>query len=145
MGSGNPLSVLTARSSLNTINRMVKSQVVDTPQVATSHTLDVLFGAMASPARRFMLARLSQGSAIVSELGNHLDMSPPAVSKHLRVLEDAGLVKRIREGRTQRIRLLQGSLEPAAEFMGQFWSDSFDALTAHLEAEEDPVPRERKP
>lgn len=95
--------------------------------------LSGLFGAMASPARRVMLRRLARGEAIVSELGAPLDMSAPAVSKHLRVLERAGLVDRRREGRTHFIRLQPSAFAPAADFMAAFWSEAFDALEQHLE------------
>jgi DNA-binding transcriptional ArsR family regulator len=60
-------------------------------------------------------------------------MSAPAVSKHLRVLEDAGLVDRRKEGRTHHIRLRRSAFAPAAEFMAAFWGDAFDALEQRLD------------
>jgi DNA-binding transcriptional ArsR family regulator len=95
--------------------------------------LSGLFGAMASPARRVMLRRLARGEAIVSELAAPLEMSAPAVSRHLRVLEQAGLVDRRREGRTHYIRLQRSAFAPAADFMADFWTEAFDALEQHMD------------
>jgi len=95
--------------------------------------LDHLFGALASPARRTMLRRLARGDAIVSELAAPLEMSGPAVSRHLRVLQAAGLIDRSKEGRTHHIRLRRGAFVPAAEFMSAFWGDALDALEQHLD------------
>lgn len=105
------------------------------PTAETDGALDGLFGAMSNPVRRKLLRRLAHGEATVGELGSPLAMSAPAVSRHLRVLEAAGLVERHRNGRVHHIRLQRRALAPAAAFMGSFWSDAFDTLAAQLEAE----------
>ena len=103
--------------------------------VNRSVQLDEIYGALASPARRHMLRRLAAGEASVAELGAPLTMSAPAVSRHLRVLEAAGLVDRSRQGRTHCIRLRREALRPASAWLTEFWRSAFDALEAHLAAE----------
>lgn len=87
------------------INRMVNS----------SASLDATFSALSDPSRRAILASLSESERTVGELARPLPMSLPAVSKHLRVLEGAGLVTRRREGRTHHVRLVPSALAPAEE------------------------------
>lgn len=97
--------------------------------------LDAIFGALADPTRRAMLARLAAGEFGTSELAEPFDMSLVAVSKHLGVLERAGLVERQREGRVRRCRLVADPLKEAAEWMERyrvFWEDQFDRLAAFL-------------
>ena len=93
------------------------------------------FAALADPTRREILARLAQGEATVSELAAPFDMSFAAVSKHLRVLQEAGLVTRGRDAQYRPARLDARPLEAASRWIGdyaEFWSDSFDALGALL-------------
>ena len=89
------------------------------------------FAALADPTRRAMLARLSQGTATVGELAEPFAMSFAAVSKHLRVLEDAGLVSRGRDAQYRPARLDARPLAAASDWIStyeQFWSDSFGSL-----------------
>jgi DNA-binding transcriptional ArsR family regulator len=93
--------------------------------------LNHTFGALADPTRRAILMELAEGERSVSELAEPFDMSLPAISKHLGVLEAAGLISRERQGRVRRCRLepepLAGALEWIAQY-GQFWEDSLDSL-----------------
>ncbi|MFC1491254.1 ArsR/SmtB family transcription factor [Nitrospinota bacterium] len=101
----------------------------------SSSALDKMFSALADPTRRAILSRLAQGESSVGELAAPFDMSLPAVSKHLRVLEGAGLMTREREGRVHRCRLNPESLKDAVEwfsFYRQFWEGQFDALSNYL-------------
>jgi DNA-binding transcriptional ArsR family regulator len=100
--------------------------------------LDTTFAALSDVTRRGILARLVQGETSVSELAAPYKMSLPAVSKHLRVLEDAGLVKRHKDGRVHRCRLVAEPMKDAAEWIEryrQFWEHQFDALADYLEEE----------
>src|SRR5580698_11257482 len=101
--------------------------------------LDSTFAALSDATRRGILARLArQGETSVSELAAPYKMSLPAVSKHLRVLEDAGLVKRHKDGRVHRCRLVAEPMKDAAEWIEryrQFWEHQFDALADYLEEE----------
>lgn len=97
--------------------------------------LSRIFAALADPTRRALLARLSRGSAVVGELAEPFDISFAAVSKHLRVLEGAGLVSRGRDAQYRPAYLNAQPLKDAADWIDdyrQFWSDSFDALDEHL-------------
>jgi DNA-binding transcriptional ArsR family regulator len=93
--------------------------------------LNHTFGALADPTRRAILMELAEGERSVSELAEPFDMSLPAISKHLGVLEAAGLISRERQGRVRRCRLepepLAGALEWIAQ-SGRFWEESFDSL-----------------
>jgi DNA-binding transcriptional ArsR family regulator len=97
--------------------------------------LDVVFGALADPTRRAILARLSEGEASVGELAEPFDVSLQAISKHLKVLESAGLVTRSKTAQWRPCRLRP---EPLADANGwletyrQLWETSFDRLSAHL-------------
>ena len=99
--------------------------------VKRSEGLDETFSALADPTRREILVSLGDGDRTVSELAEPFDMSLPAISKHLTVLERAGLITREREGRVRRCHLER---EPLAEAMrwiadyGRFWEESFDSL-----------------
>ncbi|HEY4002249.1 MAG TPA: metalloregulator ArsR/SmtB family transcription factor [Candidatus Xenobia bacterium] len=98
--------------------------------------LSVTLSALADPTRRAILARLATGEASVTELSEPFDMSMPAISKHLKVLEEAGLVKRGREGQWRPCRLDPQPLQEVAEwveFYRQFWSQSFDRLDEYLQ------------
>lgn len=104
----------------------------------SSSLLDRTFAALANPTRRAMVRRLSRGEATVGELGAPFAMSIQAVSKHLIVLERAGLVQRARDGRLRRVSLKQESLAPARDWIDgvrQQWERRFDQLAAFLDAE----------
>lgn len=99
--------------------------------------LDLTFAALADPTRRAILLRLAKGEANVSELAKPFQMSQPAISKHLKVLEDAGLVRVGQDGRSRPRRLEKKGFEQAGEFIGQmanFWPERFERLGAFLEA-----------
>jgi DNA-binding transcriptional ArsR family regulator len=106
--------------------------------------LDAVFSALADPTRRRIIARLSAGPASVGELAEPFSISLPAVSKHLSVLERAGLVRRERDGRIQRCQLDARPLEAASEFIERyrtFWEDSLDQLAQYLEGKDDDASR----
>jgi DNA-binding transcriptional ArsR family regulator len=93
--------------------------------------LDETFAALADPTRRAILVALAEGDRSVSELAAPFDVSLPAISKHLGVLERAGLVTREREGRVRRCSLEREPLADALEWIaeyGRFWEQSFDSL-----------------
>jgi DNA-binding transcriptional ArsR family regulator len=98
--------------------------------------LDATFGALADPTRRAILARLALGEAMVTELAEPFAMSLPAISKHLRVLESAGLLERQIDGRVHRCRLAAEPLKDASAWIAQyraFWETQLDALATYLE------------
>jgi DNA-binding transcriptional ArsR family regulator len=100
-----------------------------------SRDLSITFGALADPTRRAILARLASGEATVSELGEPFEMSGPAISKHLKVLERAGLISRGREAQWRPCRLVGAPLKDAADWLEEyrrFWEDSFDRLDDYL-------------
>ncbi len=93
------------------------------------------FAALADPTRRSILAVLSRGDATVTDIAAPFAMSLPAVSKHLQVLERAGLISRGRDARWRPARLNAATLAPAADWIDdyrRFWERSFDALDDHL-------------
>ena len=97
--------------------------------------LSTIFAALADPTRRAILARLVSGEASVTELGGPFEMSLPAVSKHLKVLERAGLIARGREAQWRPCRLEAGPLKDAADWLEhyrRFWEQSFDRLDDYL-------------
>jgi DNA-binding transcriptional ArsR family regulator len=105
----------------------------------TSETdaLSLTFGALADPTRRAILARLASGEASVKELAEPFEMSLPAVSKHLKVLERAGLISRGREAQWRPCRLEPGPLKDLDAYLQnyrQFWEESMDRLGEYLEA-----------
>src|SRR5512141_103548 len=98
--------------------------------------LDATFFALADPTRRAILARLASGEASVAELAAPFDMTQPAVSKHLRVLERAGLIVRGRDAQRRPSRLEARPLEVAVEWLEnyrKFWEGRFERLDALLE------------
>ena len=98
-------------------------------------TLSPVFSALADPTRRAILLRLMQGDASVAELGAPFAMSQPAVSKHLRVLEHAGLISRTRVATARYSHLEATPMRDASEWMlryRKFWNQSFDKLDAAL-------------
>src|SRR5690242_1602104 len=97
--------------------------------------LDATFAALADPTRRAILARLARGEASVTELAAPFDMSLPAISKHLKVLERAGLIARSRDAQSRPCRLQARPLEQAAQWLERyraFWEESFDRLDDYL-------------
>jgi DNA-binding transcriptional ArsR family regulator len=100
---------------------------------------DAAFLALADPTRRAIVERLANGEATVSQLAAPFDMALPSVSKHLRVLERAGLMTQERVGRTRVCRLNRAPLDDLAAWLGRytdFWNDKLDALAAHIERSE---------
>jgi DNA-binding transcriptional ArsR family regulator len=103
-------------------------------------SLDHVFSALSDPTRRAILERLTRSEATVTELAAPFAMSLPAVSKHLRVLENAGLIVRKIEGRIHVVSLRSEALRDASEWLNhyrQFWSAQFDSLTDYLLETED--------
>jgi DNA-binding transcriptional ArsR family regulator len=97
--------------------------------------LDDTFSALADPTRRAILARLALGEASVNELVAPFRLSQPAISKHLKVLERAGLISRGRVAQTRPCRLEAAPLKAAAEWIEhyrRFWTESFDRLDEYL-------------
>jgi DNA-binding transcriptional ArsR family regulator len=100
-----------------------------------SRSLDRTFGALADPTRRRILEHLAHGDRCVTELARPYSMSLPAVSKHLRVLENAGLIRRRRDGRVHRLQLEAAPMQHAQEWIEEyrrFWEESFDRLDEYL-------------
>jgi DNA-binding transcriptional ArsR family regulator len=98
-------------------------------------SLSATFAALADPTRRAILARLALGELSVTELAEPFEMSLPAVSKHLRVLERAGLIARTREAQWRPCQLSAGPLKDVADWIEhyrRFWTESFDRLDAYL-------------
>jgi DNA-binding transcriptional ArsR family regulator len=109
-------------------NQMVKL-------LAADDRLSVIFGALADPTRRAILARLAIGDQTVSELTAPFAISMPAISRHLKVLQRAGLISRTRSGQHVSAVLRAAPLQEATDWMEryrQFWDDSLDRLDAHL-------------
>jgi DNA-binding transcriptional ArsR family regulator len=101
-----------------------------------SDPLSVTFAALADPTRRAILAHLAQGEASVTELAQPFQMSLPAISKHLKVLERARLITRSREAQWRPCRLEAESLKAAADWIElyrQFWEDNLDRLDDYLQ------------
>lgn len=102
----------------------------------TSEQLNATFSALADPTRRAVLARLISGEASVTELAAPHDMSLPAFSKHLKVLERAGLITRSREAQWRPCRLAPEPLKEATDWLNQyrrFWEASFDRMETYLQ------------
>lgn len=100
-----------------------------------SDPLSLTFAALADPTRRAILARLAQGEASVKDLSAPFDMSQPAISKHLRVLERAGLIEQGRRAQWRPRRLRAGPLRDIADWVNQYkrhWEESFERLDAYL-------------
>jgi DNA-binding transcriptional ArsR family regulator len=109
------------------INRLVQDM--------TASTLDATFAALADPTRRAILARLSGGEASVTELAQPFNMTMPAVSKHLKVLERAGLITRGREAQWRPCRLKASPLKDVADWVAEYrehWEQRFDRLDQYL-------------
>jgi DNA-binding transcriptional ArsR family regulator len=113
-------------STLLIFNQMVKY---------SARTLDRTFAALADPTRRRIIAHLTRGDRRVTDLARPHAMSLPAVSKHLRVLENAGLLRRRRQGRVHEIQLDAKPLKEAAKWVEdyrKFWEGSLDRLAGYL-------------
>ncbi|WP_432285093.1 metalloregulator ArsR/SmtB family transcription factor [Aminobacter sp. BA135] len=101
----------------------------------TKDHLDATFASLADPTRRAILARLAQGEATVNELAEPFEMSLPAISRHLKVLERAGLISRGREAQWRPCRLEAGPLKDIANWVERyrrFWDQSFDRMADYL-------------
>ena len=97
--------------------------------------LSVTFAALADPTRRAILARLAEGETSVKELAKPFEMSPPAVTKHLKVLERAGLIARSREAQWRPCRLKAKPMKEAVDWLEgyrRFWEESFNRLDDYL-------------
>ena len=102
---------------------------------AAPQQLDLVFAALADPTRRAILARLAAGEATVNELVAPFALSQPTISKHLKVLEGAGLVSRGRSAQTRPVRLNAAPLAGAAQWIGdyrRFWEESLDQLDTYV-------------
>ena len=109
-------------------NRMVQQNM-------TQERLDATFSALADPTRRAILARLASGETSVSELAEPFAMSLPAISKHLKVLQRAGLIERGREAQWRPCRLAAAPLKDASDWLEhyrRFWEESLDRLEEYL-------------
>jgi DNA-binding transcriptional ArsR family regulator len=121
---------------------MKKNRRAATPAIMLSQmvkraedSLGATFGALADPTRRAIVERLTRGEASVGELAEPFDMSLPAISKHLSVLEDAGLLVRTKEGRIRHCRLIEEPMRDAFEWIatyGSFWEEQLDSLGRFL-------------
>jgi len=104
-------------------------------QNMTADRLDATFSALADPTRRAILARLASGKTSVSELAEPFAMSLPAISKHLKVLQRAGLIERGREAQWRPCKLSAGPLKDASDWLEsyrRFWDESLDRLEEYL-------------
>lgn len=116
----------------------------------TSDRLDVTFLALADPTRRAILARLARGEASVTELAEPFDMSQPAVSKHLKILERAGLVSRGRDAQRRPCKLEGKPLEAVHAWLERYrqvWDANFarlDALLVELQPPEPPAQKKKR-
>jgi DNA-binding transcriptional ArsR family regulator len=107
-----------------------------TATATATDRLDRTFAALADPTRRAILTRLTEGQATVTELAEPFEMTLPAVSKHLKVLERAGLVARGRQRQWRPARLDAGPLKEVAEWTEpyrRFWEESYDRLDEYLD------------
>lgn len=114
---------------------MVKGRAVAAPARVD---LDAVFAALAHPIRRSIIERLSAGECTVGDLAEPHDVSLPAISRHLRVLEDAGLLEQTPDGRVRRCQLNAQPLSAAFGWLVQyrlFWEDALDALARRVEGE----------
>jgi DNA-binding transcriptional ArsR family regulator len=104
-------------------------------RIAKDDRLDLIFGALADRTRRALLARLGEAPAKITDLAAPFDMSLPAVSKHVRILERAGLVRRTIDGRVHRCALEPGPLEEADQWLARYralWEDALESLARYV-------------
>jgi DNA-binding transcriptional ArsR family regulator len=109
--------------------------------------LNATFAALADPTRRAILARLAEGEASVKDLSAPFDMSQPAISKHLRVLERAGLIEQGRQAQWRPRRLRAGPLRDIADWVNQYrrhWEESFERLDEYLREVQSHQPEQEK-
>ena len=95
--------------------------------------LDLVFGALSDPTRRQMLRKLARGDFRVTEIAEHHDLSLPAISKHLKVLERAGLIRRLRQGTRHIIQLRTGQLRKASKWLDFYRTESWAPQLERLE------------
>jgi len=135
-GAGHPEHAPGRTGWRRTSRRRILNQVVEyQPNPGSETGLDRTFAALADPTRRALLARLDRGPATVSELAEPFEMSLAAVSKHLRVLERAGLLRRHVKGREHHCSLDAAPLVPAVDFAASYvrsWEQRLDALEGYL-------------
>jgi DNA-binding transcriptional ArsR family regulator len=113
----------------------------------TPDALSTTFAALADPTRRAILARLATGETSVKELSEPFEMSQPAISKHLKVLEKAGLIARGRDAQWRPARLKAAPLKNAADWLDDyrlFWEQSFDRLDEYLKRLQAQTPKDIK-
>ena len=113
----------------------------------TDDRLDAIFAALADPTRRTMLARLARGEASVKELSRPFEISAPAITKHLKVLERAGLITRGRDAQWRPCRLNAAPLRDASSWIDQYrrsWEQSFDRLDEYVATLTRAPPRPRR-
>lgn len=102
--------------------------------------LNLIFSALSDPTRRAMLLSLAQEEQAIAELSAPFDMSKSAITKHVKVLENAGLLRRTIDGRVHHCRLQTEPLQVASEWMDfyqKFWNEKFDAMDAYLAKQKD--------
>ncbi|MCU1457874.1 MAG: ArsR family transcriptional regulator [Actinomycetia bacterium] len=115
---------------------------------AVEDDLSLTFAALADPTRRSILARLAEGDATVNELAAPFSLTQQAVSKHLKVMERAGLISRTRVAQSRPCRLEPARLDVAADWIERHrhvWTERFDQLDEHLTKLRNTPPKERKP
>ena len=113
----------------------------------SARRLDATFSSLADPTRRAIVQRLARGTATVKELAAPFQVSLPAISKHLRILEQAGLLKRQKQGRVHHCRLDTDRLAEAGKWIEHykaFWEQRFDALDTYLQSSPQPSSRKEK-
>ncbi len=111
----------------------------ETAAAAGASELDRVFGALSDPTRRRIVSRLSHGEATLTELAEPFDLTMPGLSKHVSVLEDAGIVHKWRVGRSRYCRLIPERLQEADEWIQTqtaFWNQRLDGLQNYLEGED---------
>jgi DNA-binding transcriptional ArsR family regulator len=116
--------------------KLINQRVNHVPVVAPLDPLTTTFAALADPTRRAILARLALGETSVSELSKPFDISAPAISKHLKVLERAGLITRGREAQWRPCRLQPGALRGVDDWLVRYrrlWEEKLDRLEAYLQ------------
>jgi DNA-binding transcriptional ArsR family regulator len=120
--------------------------VVSTGLTGAADQLDATFTALADPTRRAMVARLARADATVNELAAPFDLSLPAISKHLKVLERCGLISRTRQAQFRPCHLEREALDSALDWIEQnrrIWMQRFDKLDAHLADLQRPAARDQ--
>ena len=115
--------------------------------MTTQDNLSMTFTALADPTRRAILARLAKGEATVKDLAKPFEISAPAITKHLKMLEKAGLISRSREAQWRPCKLNGEPLKAASDWMEQYrvyWEESFDRLDAYLKTMTDKEKKKKK-